>query len=114
LAAAHDSRGERSGAGAELLTRYNQGKSIRELCGESGYSIGGTRRLLQEAGVEFRKRGDAGDGRVRWTFGERKYARLAQLKLQCDPDNVFRGAINVPPIVNLVPQRERVERVRIG
>ena len=48
---------ERSGAGAELLTRYNQGKSIRELCGESGYSIGRTRRLLQEAGVEFRKRG---------------------------------------------------------
>ncbi len=50
---------ERSGAGAELLHRYNDGMSIRELCAETGYSIGRTRRLLQEAGVEFRRRGGA-------------------------------------------------------
>jgi hypothetical protein len=50
---------DRAGVGDELLHRYKNGKSIREICAETGYSIGRTRRLLQEAGVEFRQRGGA-------------------------------------------------------
>jgi hypothetical protein len=50
---------DRAGVGDELLDRYKNGKSIREICTETGYSIGRTRRLLQEAGVEFRQRGGA-------------------------------------------------------
>jgi transposase len=50
---------ERSDVAAELLRRYNSGKSIREICGETGYSIGRVRRLLEEAGVSFRRRGGA-------------------------------------------------------
>ena len=50
---------ERSTVAAELLRRYNSGKSIRDICGETGYSIGRVRRLLEEAGVEFRRRGGA-------------------------------------------------------
>ena len=43
----------------ELLRRYEAGSSIRQLCGETGYSIGRVRRLLEEAGVTFRGRGGA-------------------------------------------------------
>ena len=50
---------DRSGVGHELLHRYQNGQSIRQLCAETGYSIGRTRRLLEEAGVEFRQRGGA-------------------------------------------------------
>jgi DNA-directed RNA polymerase specialized sigma24 family protein len=50
---------ERSDVATELLRRYNGGKSIREICEETGYSIGRVRRLLEEAGVTFRRRGGA-------------------------------------------------------
>lgn len=50
---------ERAETATELLRRYNSGKSIRQICGETGYSIGRVRRLLEEAGVEFRQRGGA-------------------------------------------------------
>jgi Helix-turn-helix domain len=50
---------DRTAAGAELLKGYQAGKSVRQLCAETGYSIGRTRRLLIEAGVEFRSRGGA-------------------------------------------------------
>jgi Helix-turn-helix domain len=53
---------ERSDVAAELLRRYNSGKSIREICSETGYSIGRVRRLLEEAGVSFRRRGGASRG----------------------------------------------------
>ena len=48
---------ERAKLGSELLTRYEKGQSIREICNETGYSIGRVRRLLVDAGVEFRGRG---------------------------------------------------------
>ena len=54
---------ERAETAAELLRRYNSGKSIRDICAETGYSIGRVRRLLEEAGVEFRQRGGATRGR---------------------------------------------------
>jgi hypothetical protein len=50
---------ERRRVGDELLKGYQAGKSIRQLCAESGYSIGRVRRLLVEAGVSFRMRGGA-------------------------------------------------------
>ncbi len=48
----------------ELLKRYQRGQSIREICAETGYSIGRVRRLLVDAGVEFRGRGGT-HGRAR-------------------------------------------------
>ena len=48
---------ERDKLGGELLKRYQKGQSIREICQETGYSIGRVRRLLVDAGVEFRGRG---------------------------------------------------------
>jgi Helix-turn-helix domain len=54
---------ERGTTAAELLKRYESGRSIREICGETGYSIGRVRRLLEEAGVNFRSRGGATRGR---------------------------------------------------
>ncbi|HZZ49060.1 MAG TPA: helix-turn-helix domain-containing protein [Pseudonocardia sp.] len=50
---------QRNKIGAELLRRYEQGRSVREICTETGYSIGRVRRLLQDAGVTFRPRGGA-------------------------------------------------------
>ena len=56
---------ERRRVADELLKGYTAGKSIRELCGDSGYSIGRVRRLLEDAGVEFRPRGGNSPGRRR-------------------------------------------------
>ena len=47
----------RADASDQLLQLYEGGKSIRQLCAETGYSIGRVRRLLQEAGVTYRSRG---------------------------------------------------------
>ena len=48
---------ERTKLSNELLRRYQKGASIREICSDTGYSIGRVRRLLVDAGVEFRGRG---------------------------------------------------------
>jgi hypothetical protein len=50
---------ERSKLGEQLLKRYEAGQSVRELCAETGYSIGRVRGLLKHAGVQFRSRGGA-------------------------------------------------------
>jgi len=50
---------ERDEIGADLLRRYQQGSSIRQICDETGYSIGRVRRLLVDSGVAFRSRGGA-------------------------------------------------------
>ena len=50
---------ERARIGAALLHEYESGKSIRQLCAATGYSIGRVRRLLEGAGVTFRGRGGA-------------------------------------------------------
>ncbi len=41
--------------------------------------------------------GDEGGARVRAAFGAANHARLARVKAQYDPENVFRGNQNVPP-----------------
>jgi DNA-directed RNA polymerase specialized sigma24 family protein len=48
---------QRAKIGAELLKRYESGRSVRQICAETGYSIGRVRRLLEDAGVTFRSRG---------------------------------------------------------
>jgi Helix-turn-helix domain len=64
---------ERTKLGNELLKRYQKGASIREICSETGYSIGRVRRLLVDAGVEFRGRGGT-QGRSRREAGSSKSA----------------------------------------
>lgn len=56
---------ERDRLAKRLLAEYEAGRSIRQICAETGYSIGRVRRLLIDAGVEFRSRG----GRRRNTAG---------------------------------------------
>ena len=51
------SAAERDKLGKRLLAEYQAGKSIRQICAATGYSIGRVRGLLIDAGVEFRGRG---------------------------------------------------------
>jgi hypothetical protein len=48
-------------------------------------------------GVQLNFVPDEGLGRVRSTYGERKYARLAALKREYDPHNVLRLNQNIEP-----------------
>ncbi|WP_257477516.1 helix-turn-helix domain-containing protein [Acidipropionibacterium jensenii] len=65
---------ERQVLATELARRYNEGASIRSLAQESGRSYGLTRRLLAEAGVEFRARGGI-DPSSPQTAAERRSSR---------------------------------------
>ncbi len=50
---------ERKRIGEVLRREYEAGRSVRELCADTGYSIGRVRRLLIDAGATFRPRGGA-------------------------------------------------------
>lgn len=57
------------------------------------------RDIAQHAtgGVYLNFIGNEGEDRVRAAFGEEKYARLASIKGEWDPANVFRGNQNIKP-----------------
>lgn len=48
---------EQERLGKLLVKEYEGGKSIRQLCAQTGYSIGRMRRLLNAGGVHYRGRG---------------------------------------------------------
>jgi hypothetical protein len=57
------SGGVRDRLASDLKRKYEGGKSIRDLAGETGRSYGFVHRLLSESGVELRGRGGATRGR---------------------------------------------------
>jgi hypothetical protein len=40
---------------------------------------------------------DEGEARLRAAYGDRLYARLREVKKKYDPENLFRGKLNIPP-----------------
>jgi FAD/FMN-containing dehydrogenase len=70
---------------------------------ESEAAIAWARRFRREiaahtnGGVYLNFIGNEGQDRVRAAYGEAKYARLAAIKAEYDPDNVFRGNQNIHP-----------------
>jgi hypothetical protein len=57
------SGGVRDKLATDLKKKYEGGKSIRDLAGETGRSYGFVHRLLSESGVALRGRGGATRGR---------------------------------------------------
>ena len=53
---------------------------------------------------------DRDDARIRASYGEEKYRRLAALKAAWDPDNVFSNNANIPPIAADVPGPRSAEQ----
>lgn len=57
------SGGQRDKLAGDLKKKYETGKSIRDLAGETGRSYGFVHRLLSESGVKLRGRGGATRGK---------------------------------------------------
>ena len=52
---------------------------------------------VSRAGAYTNFMGDAGDRRLRESYGEAKYERLVELKRRYDPDNLFALNQNIAP-----------------
>jgi FAD/FMN-containing dehydrogenase len=63
-----------------------------------GRGFRGALQQVSSGGVYLNFIGDEGEDRVRAAFGEQKFRRLSAIKARYDPDNVFRGNQNIPPI----------------
>ena len=50
-------------------------------------------------GVYLNFIGDEGEGRIARRSARRSYDRLAAIKAECDPGNVFAGNQNIAPLV---------------
>lgn len=73
---------------------------VREVCAA-------LRPHASDEGTYLNFLSDADDDRVRASYGEEKYRRLAALKAEWDPDNVFRHNPNIRPAGAGIPgQRE--------
>ena len=72
---------------------------------EDGRNVAWTRAILaamkpwSTGGVYLNFIGDEGDDGIKAAFGEEKYERLAQIKSEYDPGNVFTGNQNIRPKV---------------
>ena len=56
-----------------------------------------TMRDHATGGIYLNFIGDEGQDRVRAAYGEKNYARLAQIKRRYDPDNIFHRNQNIKP-----------------
>jgi FAD/FMN-containing dehydrogenase len=56
-----------------------------------------TMRKYATGGIYLNFIGDEGQDRVRAAYGEKNYARLAEVKRQYDPDNIFHRNQNIKP-----------------
>lgn len=56
-------------------------------------------RRFASGGTYLNFIGDEGEDRIRAAYGEEKYQRLAAIKAEYDPDNVFHGNQNIKPAV---------------
>jgi FAD/FMN-containing dehydrogenase len=71
--------------------------------------IDALRPCASDEGTYLNFLADADEDRVRSSYGEAKYRRLAALKAQWDPDNVFRHNPNIRPDVGVPAPRQATE-----
>ena len=65
--------------------------------------MAGAAPYASDEGAYLNFEADADERRVRASYGEQKYHRLAALKAEWDPDNLFRRNPNIPPAAAGVP-----------
>ena len=78
-----------AGAGA----RAELGQDVRDV---DRHGLGADEQLLADLAVGPAL-GDEGEDRVRAAFGAERYDRLARIKAEYDPDNIFRPQGNITP-----------------
>jgi FAD/FMN-containing dehydrogenase len=61
------------------------------------------RPYASDGGAYLNFEADTDESRVRASYGDAKYRRLAALKAEWDPDNVFRHNPNIPPAAGGIP-----------